>query len=152
MLDQATAQLRPGKNRRSRVAGLIATPAQPIPEDMQAALTERQALIEARARRLVEDAQEAGAAWVSRLGTPRPQARAREQWLSHAATVALYRHRYDIDSPAPLGDAKEIRTAEQAAEHRAARAALSQLQRLAEASADVRHRRNSPRADQGHHL
>ena len=151
MLDQATAQLRPGKHRRARVAGLIATPAQPIPDDMQAALTERQALIEARARQLVAEAQDAGAAWVSRLGTPRPQARARKQWQTHAATVALYRHRYDIDSPAPLGDAKEIRTAEQAAEYRAARAALSQL-RLAEASADVRHRRNSPRADQGHRL
>jgi len=130
MLDQATQKLRPGKRGRARVAGLIPTPAQPIPDDIQVALTERQALIEARAQRLVEDAQEAGATWASRLGKPRPQARAREQWQTHAATVALYRHRYDIDNPAPLGDAKKITTAEQAAEYRAAQAALAQLRRF----------------------
>lgn len=70
MLDQATSQLAPGKNRRRRVAGLIATPAEPIPDDMQTPLDERQALIEARARRLVEEAQEAGAVWVSSWPVP----------------------------------------------------------------------------------
>ncbi len=148
MLDQATAQLRPGKNRRARVAGLIARPAQPVPDDMQAALTERQALIEARARRLVEDAQEAGAAWVSRLGTPRPQGRAREQWLTHAATVALYRNRYDIDSPAPLGDAKEIKTAEQVAEYQAAQTAWARVRRIVDGSVEATQRQRASRVEQ----
>gem|GEM_PF-4153577 len=60
----------------------------------------------------------AGTTWVSRLGVPRPQGRAREHLLTHADTVALYRHRYDVDSPTPLGDAREIKIAEQAAEDR----------------------------------
>lgn len=130
MLDQATGQLSPGKNRRRRIAGLITTPARPIPDDMQAALDERQALIEARARRLVNDAEQAGTAWLSRLGKPPSVSRARAQWQTEAAAIALYRHRYDIGGSSPLGDAKSIRTPEQAAEHRAAQAALIRLRQL----------------------
>ncbi|WP_284690600.1 ATP-dependent DNA helicase [Microbacterium tenebrionis] len=130
MLDQATGQLSPGKNRRRRVAGLIATPARPIPDDMQTALDERQALIEARARRLVNDAEQAGAAWLLPLGKPPSVSRARAQWQTEAATIALYRHRYDIGGSSPLGDAKSIRTPEQAAERRAAQAALVRLRQL----------------------
>ena len=133
MLDQATNQLAPGKNRRRRVAGLIATPAQPIPDDVQTALDERQALLEAHARRLVNDAEQAGAAWLSRLGKPPTQVRARAQWQVLAATIALYRHRYEISGSSPLGDAKAIRTPEQAAEHRAAQSALTRLSRAHEA-------------------
>ena len=132
MLDQATSQLAPGKNRRPRVAGLIATPAEPITGDMQTALVTRQTLIEAAARRLVQEAQDAGTAWLSRLGTPTAQPRARTRWENEAAAVALYRHRYDISDPAPLGDAKTIRNPEQAAEHRAAQVALARLRRLTE--------------------
>src|SRR5699024_5111914 len=126
------SQLAPGKNRRPRVAGLIATPAEPITGDMQTALVTRQTLIEAAARRLVQEAQDAGTAWLSRLGTPTAQPRARTRWENEAAAVALYRHRYDISDPAPLGDAKTIRNPEQAAEHRAAQVALARLRRLTE--------------------
>lgn len=112
MLDKATGQLAPGKNRRRRVAGLIATPAEPVTDDMRAALTERRALIEAAARRLVREAQDAGAAWVSRLGTPGADVMAKQQCQAYAATIALYRHRYEISGPSPLGDAKAIRTPE----------------------------------------
>ena len=54
MLDRATQRLRPSKRARTRFAGLIPTPAAPIPDDMQIALTERQTLIEAAAGRLVD--------------------------------------------------------------------------------------------------
>ena len=80
MLDQATQKLRPGKRTRARVAGLIPVPAEPIADDMQTALTERQTLIQTAARRLLHDAQEAGAAWVARLGQPSSRLEAREQW------------------------------------------------------------------------
>ncbi|MFT4052447.1 MAG: conjugal transfer protein, partial [Microbacterium sp.] len=125
MLDQATQQLRPGKRVRVRVAGLIPTPAAPIADDMQTALTERQTLIEAAARKLLHGAQDAGAAWVARLGQPGPRPEARERWEAHAATVALYRYRHEITGPSPLGDAKDVATADQAAEYRAAQVALA---------------------------
>ena len=103
-------------------------PAEPIADDMQTALTERQTLIETVARRLLHDAQEAGAAWVARLGQPSSRLEARERWEAHAATVALYRYRYEITGPSPLGDAKAVLTADQAAENRAAQVALRGVQ------------------------
>ncbi|MEU3332663.1 hypothetical protein ACF046_11565 [Glutamicibacter creatinolyticus] len=93
MLDQAIPKLRPGKRTRARVAGLIPAPAEPISDDMQTALTKRPTLIETVARRLLHDAQEAGAAWVARLGQPSSRLEARERWEAHAATVSLYRYR-----------------------------------------------------------
>jgi conjugative relaxase-like TrwC/TraI family protein len=134
MLDQATQKLLPGKRTKARVAGLIPTPAEPIADDMQTALTERQALIEAAARGLLHDAQAAGAAWVARLGQPSSRVEARERWEAHAATVALYRYRYEIADPSPLGDTKTIATAGQAAEYRAAQAAFGGVQRAAQRS------------------
>ena len=134
MLDQATQKLRPGKRTRARVAGLIPTPAEPIADDMQTALTERQALIEAAARQLLHAAQEAGAAWVARLGQPSSRPEARERWEAHAATVALYRYRYEITGTSPLGEAKAVTTADQAAERRAAQTALTRVQHIAQPS------------------
>lgn len=127
MLDQATQQLRPGKRTRERVAGLIPTPAAPIADDMQTALTERQALIEAAARGLLHDAQEVGAAWVARLGQPGSRPEVRERWEAHAAAVALYRYRYEITGSAPLGDPNAVRRLEQAAEYRAGQLALRHI-------------------------
>lgn len=130
MLDQATTQLPRGRGRSRSVAGLIAFPAEPINEDMQTALTDRQVLIETAARNLVREAQEAGAAWLARLGKPPAQPRQREQWLAHAATVALYRHRYDITDPTPLGAPKSIKIAEQTVEYRAAYARVERARQL----------------------
>ncbi|PRY54727.1 UvrD-like helicase family protein [Knoellia remsis] len=152
MLDEATSQLRPGRNRRARVAGLIATPAKPIADDIQTALDERQALIEATARRLVREAQNAEAAWFSRLGTPPVQPKARAQWQSQAAAIAFYRYRHEISGPSPLGEAEAIRTPEQAAEYRAAQAALAQLRRLAASATENRHQRNTPHVGWGPRL
>lgn len=137
MLDQATQKLRPGKRTRARVAGLIPVPAEPIADDMQAALTERQTLIQTATRRLLHEAQEAGAAWVVRLGQPSSRLEARERWEAHAATVALYRYRYEITGPTPLGDAKTITSADQAAEYRAARSAQARANQVTRWTADV---------------
>ncbi len=131
MLDEATSQLPKRGNVRPRVAGLIATPAEPVDDDMSKALSERQALIEDAADGLVSDAQEAGAAWLDRLGRPRGDARTRAQWQACAATIALYRYRYGIGDRSPLGSAKEIGSAEQAMEHRAAHVVLVRTRRLA---------------------
>lgn len=149
MLDDATSRLRPGRNHRMRVAGLIATPLKPIADDMQTALEERQSLIETAALQLVEEAQDAGAAWVARLGVPRMDVRA--QWQALAATIALYRNRYDISSPEPLDDATSIRTVEQSAEHRVAQSALAQLRRLSEPSGEAQSRRRA-QIYRGHRL
>ncbi|WP_211331489.1 hypothetical protein [Flaviflexus salsibiostraticola] len=130
MLDQATQKLRPGRRTRARVAGLIPTPAEPIADDMQTALTERQRLIEAAARRLVDEAQRVGASWASRLGKPPTQPRARIQWQAHAVTIALYRYRYEVTGSSPLGQVQSVRTREQAAEHRTARSAFAHLRQL----------------------
>ncbi|WP_281276210.1 C-terminal helicase domain-containing protein [Flexivirga caeni] len=132
MLDQATQKLRPGKRTRARVAGLIPTPAEPIADDMQTALTERQILIEAAALQLVHDAQEVGAAWVTRLGQPSVRPEAQERWEAHAATVALYRYRHEITGPAPLGDPNAVRGPHQAAEYRAGQLALRQIKASAQ--------------------
>ena len=142
MLDQATTQLPRGRGRSRSVAGLIATPAEPINEDMQTALTDRQVLIETAARKLVREAQEAGAAWLARLGKPPTQPRQREQWLAHAATVALYRHRYDITDPTPLGAPKSIKIAEQTAEYRAAYARMERARQLGRMSQSEPNRRH----------
>ncbi|WP_437584290.1 MobF family relaxase [Paramicrobacterium sp. CJ85] len=127
MVDQANQKLRPGKRTRTRVAGLIPTPAEPMADDMRAALAERQALIEAAARGLVRDAQEAGAAWVTRLGQSSSRPEALERWEAHAATVALYRDRYEITGPAPLGDPHAVRGPDQAAEYRVGQLALRRI-------------------------
>ncbi|WP_206516754.1 hypothetical protein [Brachybacterium saurashtrense] len=118
---------------------------------MRPALTERQTLIETAARRLLHDAQEARAAWVARLGQPSPRPEARERWEAHAATVALYRYRYDIIGTSPLGDKKTSVTAEQGAEHRAATAALRRAQAIGQ-RIDAGPYRRAPRIDHGHRL
>ena len=152
LLDQATSKLPPGKNHRPRVAGLIATPAEPVAEDMQTALAERQALIETVAWRLARDAQEARAEWVIRLGMPPTQPRSREQWLAHAATIALYRHRHDITGPTPLGDPKGIKSAEQAAEYRVVRAALRSVRAISASADGTPLRRGTRQVDQTRRL
>lgn len=136
MLDQATQQLRPGKRTGARVAGLIPTPAEPVADDMQTALAQRQALIEAAARRVLRSAVDAGERWIKQLG-PIPRAgRARTTWVAHATTITLYRHRYEITGRAPLGNPNGITKAPQAAEYRTASAALRRAQFIGELISD----------------
>lgn len=131
MLDEATRRLPHGRSTTpGRVAGLIAKPAKPVAEHMQAPLAEREALIETAAQNLVHEAMNSGAAWVSGLGSPGGVPRERTQWFGLAATIALHRYRYEITGPTPLGDPDEVSHPEQAAERRIAQAAHSRLQTL----------------------
>lgn len=151
-IDHATTSRRQGRGARlHRVAGLIPMPAEPIPDDMQAALTERQQLIETAARRELHQALDAGEAWTKRLGPIPAPRRDRAAWVAHAATVALYRHRYDISGRAPLGNAKDITKAHQAAEYRAASAAMRRAQSIGEPFADTP-RRDVQRTDRARRL
>lgn len=151
-IDHATTTARRGRGARTRrVAGLIPVPTEPISEDMQVALGERQQLIEAAARQELRHAVDAGEGWIKRLG-PIPRAgRARTTWVAHATTIALYRHRYEITGRTPLGNPKGITKAEQAAEYRTASAALRRAQSIGEPFADVP-RRDAPRGDRARRL
>lgn len=140
MLDQATSQLPPGKNRRRRVAGLIATPAQPMSEDMQTVLDERQALIEAAARRALHHALDAGEGWTKRIGRPPVTGRTHTAWLAHATTIALYRQRHGVEGVSPLGNPKDITNAQQNAEYRIASAAWRLAQSAGESFVEAPHR------------
>ncbi|MCT1515334.1 ATP-dependent DNA helicase, partial [Dietzia cercidiphylli] len=130
MLGQATQDLPPTRKTWPRVAGLIATPAEPITDDMRTALTERHTLIEDAARQLVRSAQEDGAAWLKHCGKPAADPRTRAEQTKLLTTIALYRHRYGISDRSPLGSPKTITRADQMAEHRAAQAALVRARRL----------------------
>ncbi|WP_229659412.1 MobF family relaxase [Nesterenkonia alkaliphila] len=152
-IDQATTRLPEGRSTRARrVAGLIATPVEPIPNDVQAALSERAALIEDAAQRALHRAINAGEDWTARIGRPGANRRARTAWLTAATTIALYRHRYDITGAAPLGDPRDITKAHQSAEYRAASAALRRGQSAGERSAQPTPRRDAQRVDQGRRL
>lgn len=131
---------------RHRVAGLIPTPAEPVSEDMRAALAERQELVESAAGRLLHYAISEGESWIKRLGAPGDDARSRTVWMGHATTVALYRHRYGIADPKPLGAAKRITSAQQAVEYRYASAALRRAQ-AKEAPSPVRPSHSTSRKD-----
>ncbi|GAB3767767.1 conjugative relaxase-like TrwC/TraI family protein [Microlunatus parietis] len=149
-IDKATMNLARGRDAAPRrVAGLLPTPAGPIPDDMQAALSERQQLIEVAARRALRHALDADEDWTKRIGlAPTPQ-RARSAWLAHATTIALYRYRYDITEPAPLGNAKDITKAQQAAEYRAAAAALRRARSVSKQPDTTGPRRDAHRVE--HH-
>ena len=64
---------------------------------------------------------------MARLGQLSSRPEARERWQAHAATVALYRYRYEITGPAPLGDPNIVRGPDQAAEYRAGQVALRHI-------------------------
>ncbi|MBU8580066.1 hypothetical protein ACH0B7_14935, partial [Brevibacterium luteolum] len=127
-----------------RVAGLIARPTGPLDEDMRTALQERENLITTKATAALDEAIEHGASWVAKLSTPGPSPRERQKWRELAVSVALYRHRYDIHEPAPLGTQDTVTSPQQEAERRIALAALRQAraaQDQPEASASHRIRR-----------
>lgn len=151
-IDHATTTARAGGGARTRrVVGLIPVPAEPISQDMQVALGERQQLIEAAARQELQHAVDVGEGWIKRRG-PTPRARrARTTWVAHATTIALCRHRYEITGRAPLGNPKGITKAGQAAEYRTASAALRRVQSIGEPFAAVP-RRDAPRGDRARRL
>lgn len=113
---------------------------------MRVALGQREDLITAAACTALDEAVEHGATWVTQLGTPGTSARDREQWRGHAATIALYRQRYDIHGPAPLGVSEKAPSPQQAGELRAVQAAYSQLNARQPAFARRVERTTEPRA------
>ncbi|MBM7815474.1 hypothetical protein JOE56_000168 [Brevibacterium paucivorans] len=71
--------------------------------DMQQALTERRHLIETRAEAVLDTALQFHELWTTALGPMPANGRARQQWRRRALVVAVYRVRYQITDPAPLG-------------------------------------------------
>ncbi|WP_448233178.1 MobF family relaxase [Microbacterium lacticum] len=130
MLDEASRQLPKRPSSCELVAGLIRKPIEPLAHDIGKALAERQRLIESAARQLVSAAQEVGAEWLRPFGQPPPDSTARAQWQTCAATVALYRYRYDVTGPSPVGAARDSASVDQFVEWRSARAALARARRL----------------------
>ena len=122
-IDRSTANPRRGTNSTSprRVAGLLPRPIGVMGADMRAALAQRQQLIEQHSLQLTLTDLEAGAAWTKRLGTPSRDEQ--KSWLRLATTIRLYRERYEVTGPTPLGNPDQVNGLEQAYEYRAARAA-----------------------------
>jgi conjugative relaxase-like TrwC/TraI family protein len=122
-IDRSTANPKRGTNqpRPYRVAGVLPRPVGAMPADMRAALTQRQELIEQRARELTITDIQAGTAWLKPLGNPGFEGRT--AWLRHVTAIRLYRERYGVTGPSPLGDPDHVNGLEQAYEYRAARSA-----------------------------
>lgn len=133
VIERLAAEPQRGTNRPGprRVAGLLPRPVGPMGDDMRAALVQRQQLIERAAQELAIADLEAGAAWTKRLGTPSRDPRDQAAWFRRATTIRLYRERYGITGPAPLGNPDQIKGLEQAYEYRAARAAYERARFVA---------------------
>lgn len=85
------------------IAGLVPSATGPMAVQYDIALKERAALIEARARRIVDEAIQAGRPWARRMGTMPADPRLRARWLDSMVTIAAYRDRYHIDGDHPVG-------------------------------------------------
>jgi len=103
---QKAARPRQGKRRPrpNLVVGLIPAAGGPMTPEMEKALSERRDLLESRALTLADQAVEAKARWLKRLGTPPRSDAARSRWLHEVRTVAAYRDRYGIEERSALGE------------------------------------------------
>jgi hypothetical protein len=103
---QKAAQPKQGKRRREPklIVGLIAVADGPMSEAMAKALAERADLMEGRAMTLAEQAVEARAPWMKRLGVGPTTDAARRRWLHEVRTVAAYRDRYRVEGRRVLGE------------------------------------------------
>lgn len=102
---QKAARPKQGKRRREPklIVGLIAAADGPMNEAMAKALADRADLMEERATTLAEQALEAEAPWLKRLGVCPTTDAARRRWLHEVRTVAAYRDRYRVEGPRVLG-------------------------------------------------
>jgi hypothetical protein len=132
-IDRAAANLRQGSSRHAsrRVAGLLPSVVGAIGDDMRAALSQRQRLIEEQARQLTLADFKDGADWIAKLGAPGRDRNEQATWLRLATTIRLYRERHKITGPAPLGNPEQVRGTQQAYEYRAAHAAYAQARYIA---------------------
>lgn len=101
------ASKRPAVTRGRYVAGLMPAVTGPMPIGHSRALTERAALIEARARSLAEISIRSGDPWIRRLGTVPTDPVLRARWMDSVVTVASYRDRYRVDTDDPIGSRAE---------------------------------------------
>ena len=111
------------------IAGLIPEALGPMDDEHRQALDQRKDLIESRARALAEEAVEANAPWMNRLGAEPTDRAQRSRWLAAVSTVAAYRDRYAVTSAQPLGG--PARTDAQRSERLRAGQAARQAQRIA---------------------
>ena len=132
LLDRKTAQPRGGSHPVTlrRVAGLIPIPQGEIPEDLRAALTEREHLITQTARTLTIQAVDVAEPWTARLGPIPSEPARREAWLRQATTIRLYRDKQKITGSRPLGTPDAISSPAQTHDYRAARDAYHRARSL----------------------
>jgi len=137
-LNHATSQPKGGRNRQvpKLIVGLIPAAQGPMSDEMRTALAERQALMEARALALAEDAVSKSAPWLRRLGQPPAHPKARNRWIHEARTVAAYRDRYGINERTALGP--EPTTDTQRLDRARADAAIRRAEAISREAEDVR--------------
>jgi len=104
----ARATARPAGSGRARqtprlIAGILPHADGMLDTEMRTALDEREALIEARADAILDEALADKAPWTKALGTPPNDARRAASWRRAARVVAAYRDRYRITDDTPLG-------------------------------------------------
>lgn len=141
-------RLRAQDRPRRLIAGLIPAAPPAADPDTARALSERERMITERANRVLHTALSAGEPWCAALGPVPADPTARSAWLQAARTVAAYRDRWRVATPAPapgasydLGaeDPLGVSTAStnrvQAEDRRRARHALQRAQEISATSA-----------------
>ncbi|QCX29204.1 conjugal transfer protein [Nocardioides jishulii] len=120
------------------IAGLIAEPLGAMSAQDHRAVDERKALIEARARELVDRGIASGEPWVRRLGEQPTDSVDRGRWILAASSVAAYRDRYKITGDLPLGNGATNDA--QHADRQRAHSALREAVRLSQTAESPRGR------------
>ena len=78
-----------------------------VADDMRQALDERRDLLAQRADAVLGKAIAGSEQWIASLGEVPSTGPARDLWLSAARTIAVYRDRYSVRTPSPLGPQPE---------------------------------------------
>lgn len=102
-LRHATTNVSRHRTPPDLIAGLLPAARGPMADDMLTALTERENLMEARARTLADEAHERHDPWLKKLGNTPQEPDQRDEWLTAASTVAAYRDRWHIEGRGILG-------------------------------------------------
>jgi hypothetical protein len=118
-----------GRGKPHLIAGLFPEAIGRMDEESRTALDERQAVIEARATALAEDAVRRSEPWLRWLGEPPTDPSSRKRWMLAVRTVAAYRDRYRIEGPITLGPAPATKA--QKADADRARAAVRRAEAIA---------------------
>ena len=120
------------------VAGLFPRASGVMNFDMDLALRQRDEAIEARARSVLTQAQERGAAWVQRLGRPPEDPTLRAEWETAATTVAAYRELHGFaGKPTVIGSEQDVHSIEQLGHYKRAQAAVDRAIALSKVASKV---------------